>query len=67
MTDRLIPYREFCKENAFSLTTAHKLARNGQLQLVKVGGRTFIRASDAAAFVSNRPAAGKRELPSDKS
>jgi excisionase family DNA binding protein len=43
--------KEFCQLYGVSHAHAYKLAKNGRLRMVKVGGRTLIRREDAEALL----------------
>lgn len=56
MKPELIPFREWCKNNGFGLTTGYKLLNSGEVKAVKVGKLTFVTQEENKRWASQLPA-----------
>lgn len=54
-SSELIPFREWCRNNGFGVTTGYKILNSGQIAAVKIGKLTFIRRTDAEDWAKKLP------------
>ena len=55
MNSELIPFRDWCKNNGFGLTTGYKILNSGEIKAVKIGKLTFIRRQDSERWAKSLP------------
>lgn len=52
---QLIPFREFCRNNGFGVTTGYKILKSGDLKAIKIGKLTFIQIDEAERWAKSLP------------
>jgi hypothetical protein len=56
MQSDLTPFRQWCWNNGFGVTTGYKLANAGLIKIVKLGKLSMVTRAEAERFANSLPA-----------